>query len=213
MKKTIKIESPKIPLELESFSNIIEYIDENEIIEEKLVENIVIEDVKNNKVTINSCVFKNVIFKECDLKKIDLTDVLFENCDLSNVYFNSSGMYRVKFINCKLIGTRFSESVLKSVIFKECLGRYANFSFSSFKGVSISGDFSEAVFQEVQNDKLELDSVNLNYSIFSGTSLKNVDFTSSNIEGMEVNIKDLKGGVFTVPQALELTKLMEITIK
>ena len=49
--------------------------------------------------------------------------------------------------------------------------------------------------------------------LFSGTSLKNIDFTNSNIEGIEVRLQDVQGAIFSVGQALELTKLLGIIVK
>ena len=57
-----------------------------------------------------------------------------------------------------------------------------------------------------------MESTNFNSSVFSGISLDGVDFSTCSIEGIEVGLKDLYGGKFTVAQALELSKLMGITI-
>ena len=45
-----------------------------------------------------------------------MTDIIFENCDLSNINFPYSSLYRVEFINCKLTGCNFNDSTLKSVV-------------------------------------------------------------------------------------------------
>ncbi|MFR3499386.1 MAG: pentapeptide repeat-containing protein, partial [Paraclostridium bifermentans] len=66
---------------------------------------------------------------------------------------------------------------------------------------------------EVQNNKLILNSSDLNSSIFSGTPLNGVDFTTSSIDGCEVKLNDLRGATFSVAQTLELAKLMGIIIK
>lgn len=65
----------------------------------------------------------------------------------------------------------------------------------------------------MDNHKLELDNTDLSSSIFSDISLKDVDFTTCNIEGCEFRVKDLAGGAFSVVQSLELAKLMGIIIK
>ena len=185
-----------------------------EKLEEALIENTTIDGIENLSVSLNSCIFKNVVFEYCDFRRIDMTDIIFENCDLSNINFPYSSLYRVEFINCKLTGCNFNDSTLKSVVFKNCLGRYSNFAFSKFSGVSIeNSDFSFAVFQEIKNETLLLDSNNLTKSVFTGTSLNNVDFTNSDIDGIEVRLKDVYGGIFSANQALDLSKLMGISIK
>lgn len=112
------------------------------------------------------------------------------------------------------LSVSLNSCIFKSVVFKNCLGRYSNFAFSKFSGVSIeNSDFSFAVFQEIKNETLLLDSNNLTKSVFTGTSLNNVDFTNSDIDGIEVRLKDVYGGTFSANQALDLSKLMGISIK
>ncbi|WP_296644334.1 pentapeptide repeat-containing protein [Romboutsia sp. 13368] len=214
MIKKIKIQKPKIPISLNDCDDVINEILDYEKLEETLVENTQVYGIENLSVSLNSCVFKNVVFEYCDFRRIDMTDVIFENCDISNINLSYSSLYRAEFINCKLTGCTFNDSTLKSVVFKNCLGRYSNFAYSKFSGVNIEdSDFSFAVFQEIENQTLLLDSNNLTKSVFTGTSLKNVDFTNSNIDGIELRLKDVCGGTFSVEQALDLSKLMGINIK
>jgi len=49
-------------------------------------------------------VIKNCKFNHTDFSGIDLTDVRFENCDLSNVNMSKSSIHRVEFMNSKLVG-------------------------------------------------------------------------------------------------------------
>ena len=65
----------------------------------------------------------------------------------------------------------------------------------------------------MENESLEIENTNLCESVFSGTSLKDIDFTTSNIYGIEVRIQDIAGGIFSMEQAIELSKLMKIVIK
>ena len=214
MIRKIKIQKPKMPINLNNCDDAINEILDYEKLEEALVENTTIDGIENLSVSLNSCIFKNVVFEYCDFRRIDMTDIIFENCDLSNINFPYSSLYRVEFINCKLTGCNVNDSTLKSVVFKNCLGRYSNFAFSKFSGVSIeNSDFSFAVFQEIKNETLLLDSNNLTKSVFTGTSLNNVDFTNSDIDGIEVRLKDVYGGTFSANQALDLSKLMGISIK
>ncbi|EPZ55495.1 pentapeptide repeats family protein [[Clostridium] sordellii ATCC 9714] len=76
-----------------------------------------------------------------------------------------------------------------------------------------NSDFQSAVFQEVENYRLNLDFSELSKCTFSGTSLKGVDFTTCNIENCEYKVLDVAGGTFSIAQALELSKLLRITIK
>ncbi|GAA0232129.1 hypothetical protein [Metaclostridioides mangenotii] len=81
-------------------------------------------------------------------------------------------------------------------------------------GVNIvQSDFSEAVFQEIKNEKFAVDQVELNRAIFTGSKLKNLDISSSSIEDIDVRIEDIRGVKCSVAQALDFTRFMEIKIK
>ena len=54
---------------------------------------------------------------------------------------------------------------------------------------------------------------NLTNSQLFKTKLKEVDFTSCNIEGITVGLEDVKGMIVNDMQALELSKLLGIIIK
>ncbi|MDU4622450.1 MAG: pentapeptide repeat-containing protein, partial [Clostridioides difficile] len=54
---------------------------------------------------------------------------------------------------------------------------------------------------------------NLKKANFNGTKLSGIDFTTNNIEGIEIGIDDIRGAIFDVSQAIDLTKLMGIIIK
>lgn len=214
MVKLINIDKPKISEVLTEIENIYDQLVIDNKIECSLVEDKIIEGLDNLKLSFDSCIFKNVVFIDCDLKKIDLLDVVFENCDFSNCIFSDSSIYRVEFKNCKLLGTRFDDSFFKNVVFENSMARFSNFSYSKFSGLNlIQSDFSEAIFQEVKNEKFALDQVELNRAIFTGTKLKNLDLSSSNAEDMEVRIEDIRGVKCSVAQALDFTKLMGIKIK
>jgi len=157
--------------------------------------------------------YEDVTFDYCDLRKIDMMDVVFENCNLSNISFSKGSIYRTEFINCKLMGTRFDECSMKNVLFNSSLGKYSNFAYAKLDGVNIiESDFQSSVFQELQIKKLAFDSTNLSKAVFYNTKLKGIDFTTCNIDDIQLGVNDISGASVSVVQALELTRLMGIII-
>lgn len=210
----IKLQKPKFVDDLEVCDDICEYIYDYETLRNKIIENKSICDIENIKVSMDSCIFKNVDFFECDFKKIDLVDVIFENCDLSNISFRDGSLYRVEFKNCKMIGSRLEDCTIKNVLFDNVLGKYMNLSFSKFKTVYIKeSQFQNSVFQQATFEKIEFEETNLEESNFHQSSLKNIDFTTCNIDSIEVGIKEIEGCTLNTMQALDLTRLMKIKIK
>lgn len=214
MSKVIKIQKPKFVEELEEIKDVNNEIILSDRIQNRIVENIVVKDKNDTGTSIDSCIFKNVIFDNCTLKNIDLIDTRFENCDLSNVDLSGGTLYRIEFVNCKLVGTKFDECGLRDVLFKEVCAKYSNFSFTRLKGVNmLESDFNGSVFQEVRREKVAFNEIDFSNSYFNKTTLSKLDLTSCNITDIDIEIRDLAGAIVTPMQALDLTRLMDLTIK
>ena len=56
-------------------------------------------------------------------------------------------------------------------------------------------------------------SSNLQQVEFSGTTLKGIDLTSSEIDGMGARIEDLNGVIVSTDQAASLSRLMGVIVK
>lgn len=208
-----KVQKPKFIDEFEEVDKIYrnDYLDK---IQNKLIKNCTTSEISEKGVEIDSCIFKNVVFEECEFPNIDIIDCRFENCDLSNVVFSSASMKRVEFVGCKLIGAKFDESSLKDVLFENVIGKYVNFSFSKLQAVNIvESNFNEGTFQEVKHKALTFIDTDLRDGYFNGTSLSKIDFTTCDINGINVDIRDLRGAIVTPMQGLELTRLLGLEIK
>lgn len=209
----VKIQKPKF-INLEDVQGFYDEVIYAEEIVSKIVEGYSIEGKNERGLTIDSCKFKNVVFTNCSFENLDLIDTRFESCDLSNVNLSNSGIHRVEFVNCKLVGTRFDESNIKDVLIKDSIGRYSNFSFSKVNGMNIlNSDFEEATFQEVKHKKLSVEESSFINAYCNKTSFEKVDLTSCDIDGINVDIEDVRGAIVTTMQALHLTKLLNLQIK
>ena len=118
------------------------------------------------------------------------------------------------FINCNLASTNFYSSIFEDVCFKSCNFKNAIFDDSSLKKVKID----ECNFKYASCINLKLLNtymLNSDFSLcnFSNTSLKNIDFTTSVLDGITLYPNDLKGVILTQNQALEFIKLLGIIIK
>ncbi|HEY5561015.1 MAG TPA: pentapeptide repeat-containing protein [Clostridiaceae bacterium] len=166
------------------------------------------------KIALKQMIFRNVCFKEACLRYSDIVDVIFINCDLSNIDFRDSSIHRTEFIDCKILGTSFTDTSLVSVAFKNCNGKYTNFRFSKLKDVEFekvsleSSDFLNSKFT-----KVKFKEANLTLSQFSGTSLMGIDFTSSVIDGINARVEDINGVVITIMQSVEIAKIVGAVIK
>ncbi len=171
--------------------------------------NIVKEDIE-----INSSKLKNVKFISCSFEKSYFVDVIFENCDLSNINLSKSTFKKVIFKDCKLNGANFTESYFENVTFDNCNARTIYLDQSSI----YSTKFNESILKDssisyVNFKYIEIYKSDFTLCNFSKSKLNGLDFSNSIIDGIIVYNEDLKGVVMNEMQALSFVKLLGIKIK
>tara|TARA_B100000965_G_scaffold345281_1_gene315967 strand:+ start:105 stop:761 length:657 start_codon:yes stop_codon:yes gene_type:complete len=210
----LKVMKPKLINGIERKSIDIIDIEDEDIFKDVYVSDCTIENEAARHVSFNGVVFKNVNFKELELSSLDLTDVRFEDCDLSNVNFSGAIIHRVEFINCKLMGINLSDAALQNIRIDKCNGRFAFMRFSQLKKVIIEESILESSdFQNSKFNKVELVNCNFRLSQMSGTSLAGIDLSSCNVEGLGIRIEDVKGAIISPLQAVDFAKLLGMEIK
>jgi uncharacterized protein YjbI with pentapeptide repeats len=214
----MKIQKPRIPLELVVSENL------SEIAGEKLeagydVSNYhfksgTLECITSPFAEFYHCIFEKCTFKNCDIAGYVFEDVIFRDCDLSNISFIESRFSGVEFINCNLTGTIMSGSNFCDITFSECSMRYSNFSNSDLTRVLLQkSNLSNSYLWEVKQKEFYLSECNLTCAEFAGTILKGVDFTTCNIDGILISVPGLKGMIVTDYQAVALSKLLGLIVR
>ncbi|GAU78322.1 pentapeptide repeat-containing protein [Fusibacter sp. 3D3] len=212
--KEIKINVPQIPKSLHAVS-----VDEIGFESEELIESIDcfegrLENQEKDCVYIRKSIFKDISFKGTRFHRLDLQDVIFENCDFSNVDFTDSIIHKTVFKGCKITGANFSNTTLMNVKLENCNGKYANFRFAQIKKSAFENsnldlsDYQNAVFDEVWLEK-----TSFRESQCSGAKLNGLDFRTCDIEGLGARIEDLKGIVITAVQAVSIARILGVVIK
>ena len=217
MRDLKKIQKPKINVNLEIIDNVeelLQLIEDDEKICDKLIENIDIPTIDESRVSFDSCVFRNVNFENCTFRYIDLMDVTFEKCDLSNIDFSEGSIFRTEFVNCKMIGSKIEDAHLKDCLFKNILGDYSSFTFSKLNKVSFeSSSFASSIFMEVKNKYMNFDDCNFKKSVFTKTYLEDVNLSNCEIDGIEIGIPELYKVKVNASQGLELVKLIGLIVE
>ena len=163
---------------------------------------------------INSCKFNKVVFINTILNRFSMVDIIFENCNLSNVTFIDSTIHRVVFKNCKLVGTSFVNCSLQNILIEDCLCNYINLSSDKMKYILVkNSSFIESSFIENKLKEVEFDNINFTGSEFNNTSLKDIDLSNSNINNLRINLYDLRGVIIDSYQSMELIGLLGVKIK
>ena len=217
MRDLKKIQKPKINVNLEIIDNVeelLQLIEDDEKIFDKLIENIDIPTIDESRVSFDSCVFRNVNFENCTFRYIDLVDITFEKCDLSNIDFSEGSIFRTEFVNCKMIGSKIEDAHLKDCLFKNILGDYSSFAFSKLNKVSFeSSSFASSIFMEVKNKYMNFDDCNFTKSVFTKTYLEDVNLSNCEIDGIEIGIPELYKVKVNASQGLELVKLIGLIVE
>ena len=217
MRDLKKIQKPKINVNLEIIDNVeelLQLIEDDEKIFDKLIENIDIPTIDESRVSFDSCVFRNVNFENCTFRYIDLMDITFEKCDLSNIDFSEGSIFRTEFVNCKMIGSKIEDAHLKDCLFKNILGDYSSFAFSKLNKVSFeSSSFASSIFMEVKNKYMNFDDCNFKKSVFTKTYLEDVNLSNCEIDGIEIGIPELYKVKVNASQGIELVRLIGLSVE
>lgn len=212
--KNIKIEKPKIPAYLEPYTlSDYEWGDE-QIITDSIFQDSEIINQTAFKVCFDRVKFVNVNFRGTSLRKTEFTDVVFDNCDLSNIDFGESVFHRVTFHQCKLLGMDFSEATLRNTVFEKCYADYAVLRFVSAKQVKfVSSSFAKADFFKMTISNLLFDETKLDQAQFSQTKLNGIDLSNCEFDSLGASLEDLQGCIISPEQASVFAGLFGLVVK
>ena len=187
-------------------------IDKKEILKNYIFNN---ENIKLDKnVEIKKCKFDGIIFDEVNIKFGTLEDVEFINCDLSNLSFIDSYIFRVKFNNCKLFGINFIDTTLESLIIEDSMCSMANLIGVKISNSKISdSNFKTSNINNCELKNIILDRVNFSNSDFINTKLKDINLSSCNIEEINIDLNCIKGAIISLEQTMDLIGLLGVKIK
>ena len=176
-------------------------------------ENEELPEIELYDVDFEYCKFSKMTIITGKIEKATFKDVTFQNCNFSNTSFMNTTFIRCEFNNCKLEGCNFAESILRNVGFIETNARYINLSLATLekvlfeKTILISSYFQENRLKEVYFKKADLSRAQ-----FFKTSLKNIDISDALIEGIAINIEDIRGAIIDQTQALDLLYLLGVKV-
>lgn len=183
-----------------------------EILKDSIFNN---ENIKLDKnVEIKRCKFDGIIFDEVNIKFGTLEDVEFINCDLSNLNFIDTHIFRARFKNCKLFGTNFIDTTLDNVVIEDCMCSMINFTGVKIHNSKISdSNFKTSNINSCELKNIVIDRVNFSNSDFINTSLKDIDLSNSNIEEINIDLNCIKGTIISFEQTMDLIGLLGVKIK
>lgn len=159
------------------------------------------------------CKFIKVTFTN-HIRRAMFTDVIFENCDFSNIDMRECVFRRVIFRKCRMTGVDLTQGTFEDVCIESSQGQYANFNSSKMKDCVLKDNvLVESGFSMCKLNELEIDSCDFSRAEFYDTRLKGLDFSTSEISGIILDINTLKGIIVNEEQAIACAKLLGIIVK
>jgi len=170
-------------------------------------------------INLNEADFNSCQFRDCDCTGLEFNGVLdtclFKDCNLSLTSFHSCRLQSVRFEGCKLMGIDYTgvSTLGLALSFERCLIRSCNFNYlkmpnsafidcdiieTDFAGTDLSGtDFSGTGFQSVT---------------FHATMLRKADFSAARNYRINPHTCDIKGALFSMPEAVSLLEELGILL-
>ncbi|MDQ3700426.1 MAG: pentapeptide repeat-containing protein [Chloroflexota bacterium] len=164
-------------------------------------------------VTLTGAHLTRVSLGGTHLEGLRLIDVRLTGCDLANARWPKSHWERVDCSECRAVGLLANEAPLRDVLFRECDLRLAQFRFARFKAVRFEQcDLREADFHGADLSGVVFARCDLRDADLTGTTLVGVDLRGSQVEGVRLGTKEVRGLIVDALQLLELVKFLGITV-
>jgi uncharacterized protein YjbI with pentapeptide repeats len=205
--------TPDLPDALSDGIDLMDMLSRDERVEESLFMGVSYagEDLKS--LDVLRCRFVKCDFSGCSMELAGFRDTVFEACDFSNCDFSKASFQKTLFQGCKLMGADFIEGSLRHVRFADASCGYVNFADTRVQDTA----FEKSRLQNAAFSRCKLtasfEECELTESLFQQTPLKDIDFRTCRLQGIQIALPDLRGAVVTPMQASDLAVLLGLVIK
>lgn len=197
-------------------NHIYQAVEQECVIEGKLYREEELNRVNGEKAEFSKVCFKNCRFAACNFAGASFLDTVFENCDISNCDFSGSYWKGTDILRCKAQGSKFCNATWKNISINDSKFDYANFTQASWENTVIEDtSFVSSFISETRVKRLVLERNKFDSTDFFKTSLKGIDFTTCELQGilMSEDLREIKGAKLNIFQAAELAKMIGIVIE
>lgn len=187
--------------------------------DEQLFENIYAKNLDYSYLTCKNLIIRDaqlerVTMHKTRLERFECSNVLFKNCDFSNLEWLGASFHQVWFDQCKLIGTNFAESYLRDSTFSNCVATFASFSNTNLKAVKFTDNqLADSEFYEVVWKQLFVENNELTGSNWFRTPLNKLDLTTNTFTKIALSQENLKGLIVNQEQALTIAAGLGLVIE
>jgi uncharacterized protein YjbI with pentapeptide repeats len=166
------------------------------------------------QVRFEMALFKNGVLSKTKLRSAVFEDVRFTACDLSGADWSGSQLSRVEFISSRLTGFVGAEGRYEHVLWRACKLDYALFQMARLTRCCFEKcDLTNATFEGATVGHVAFRDCNLANARFVRSKLSDVDMRGSRIDGLEINLEDLRGLRIDLSQTPVIASLTGVVIE
>lgn len=190
--------------------------DDEEELSGLLVRGAVLEGEDLTGLTLRDVTFDHCRFPGCDWLGASFTDVTFHTCDLTGGNLDRTFWLRFALTECRAMGLRLQNCRMREGICAETRLSGANFTQGKLRQTVFSvSALNGAFFNSCTFTGVQFRDCDLTQAGFVHTLLKNVDFTTSQIDGLVLSegCEELRGAIVDLYQAAGLARRLGVVIK
>ena len=195
-------------------SAVIRAIEEDRSIENMSFELDVLENMAGKMLDFVGCVFNKVQFSDLNLQRVHFLNCRFDQCDLSGLPFRDGTLNRVEFVGCRGTGCAFDRMKIKDVLFQECQMNYLTLAACRMERTEFIGcDLTHAMLFESEQKDTTFEQCRLISAEVQSTSLRNIDLSSCELDGIGIQPESLRGATISLMQAPLIMNIFGVKVK
>ncbi|BCY18219.1 hypothetical protein hrd7_20680 [Leptolinea sp. HRD-7] len=148
------------------------------------------------------------------LPGLRIVDSFFEMCEFSGSQWETGFFRRVVFKDCRLLGTQMLEGIFEDVEFINCQAESLAMVSAKFKNCLFHKCvLKKATFDGADASRVIFNECDLISANFHLAKLKETDFRTSDIGGLQVGVTEMQGAIIAPHQTLQVVGLLGVTVK
>lgn len=148
------------------------------------------------------------------LPGLRIVDSILEMCEVSGSQWETGFFRRVVFKDCRLLGAQLLDAIFEDVEFINCQAESLAVVSAKFKNCRFQKcELTKAIFDSADASKVVFDRCNLTSANFHLAKLKDTDFRTSDIGGLQVGVTEMQGAIIAPHQALQVIGLLGVAVR
>lgn len=169
---------------------------------------------QGESLALTGCVLERCALNTLSFRRISMADCLLRGCDLSGLNLVSLSLQRVRVEDCRLTGLSLAGASLHNVVFTGCTGDYLALDSC------VLGDvlwercrLRESTWQNVKLQDTALRHCDLTAASVLFTPLAGLNLTTCEFDGLQADLRDLRGARVNTLQAVQLCAALGLLIE